>query len=431
MNYQETLAFIYSRLPMFQRLGGQAYKDNLDNTIALCNILGNPQETFHTIHIAGTNGKGSVSHMIASILQEAGYRAGLYTSPHLTDFRERIRVNGKKIHAAYITGFISKYQYVTEQIMPSFFELTVALAFDYFRNQQIDVAVVEVGMGGRLDSTNIIHPSLSIITNVSLDHTQFLGDTAEKIAQEKAGIIKPYIPVVIGETDPLTKEIFRDTAFENHSDIWFADQLFSVENHWLTGKYKNKRLVDVNKGSEYYMNGLICPLTGLYQLKNLMTVLQACDLLPAAGINVTTDHMREGIAKVIQNTGLMGRWQILSQNPLTVCDTGHNEAGIREVIRQVENTPHEHLHFVFGTVNDKDLSPILQLLPKNASYYFCRPDIPRGLDENLLAIKANDAGLAGITYPSVKDALNAAKDAASPDDMILVSGSNFVVAEVL
>lgn len=431
MNYTQTLEYLYAQLPMFHRVGGQAYKANLDNTIALCNLLNNPQNTFRTIHVTGTNGKGSVSHILASILQTAGHRTGLYTSPHLKDFRERIRVNGKKIPSGSVAGFINRYRDNIEKIKPSFFELTVGMAFDYFRHQQVDIAVIEVGMGGRLDSTNIIHPILSVITNVGYDHTQFLGNTLDKIAVEKAGIIKSGIPVVIGETDINTQRIFINTAEENQSEIVFADQLFSVNHHQLTGTRQNKRKFEVYKDNSSYINGLVLPLAGQYQCKNILTVLAACEQLKKYGYSLPESAVLKGTRNVIKNTGLQGRWQVIGTRPLIICDTGHNESGLLEVIGQIATTPHKHLHFVFGVVKDKNLDPILALLPENATYYFCQPDIPRAMDSFLLEYEAHKAGLKGARYASVSDALTAAKKSAALDDLIFVGGSTFVVAEVV
>jgi dihydrofolate synthase/folylpolyglutamate synthase len=431
MNYQQTLDFIYQQLPMFHRVGGQAYKANLDNTIRLCQILGNPQDAFQSVHIAGTNGKGSVSHMLASILQTAGYRTGLYTSPHLVDFRERIRVNGKKINTSFVVSFFEKYKNQTEQISPSFFEWTVGLAFDYFRSQQVDIAVVETGLGGRLDSTNIIHPLLSVITNVSLDHTQFLGETIGEIAWEKAGIIKLCTPVVIGETDPLTKPVFCKAVTDNHGEIFFADKIYSVSKHWLSRGDYPRRYLDINKHSSYYLHGVQLPLPGLYQLKNVLTVLAACEQLVRLGYELKEEAIHGGIRDVVKNTDLQGRWQILKANPLVVCDTGHNEAGIREVMAQVEITPHKKLHMVFGAVNDKKLDLIIPLLPRDASYYLCKPDIPRGLDVELLSEIFMAAGLDFKASSSVREAYHEALNTAGPEDMILVGGSTFVVADVL
>lgn len=431
MTYQQTLDYLYAQLPMYHRLGAQAYKANLDNTIALCNLLGNPQDSFKTIHVTGTNGKGSVSHLLASILQMGGFKTGLYTSPHLKDFRERIRVNGKKIERSYVSQFIEKYRDKTEQIKPSFFELTVGMAFDYFRDQKVDIAVIEVGLGGRLDSTNIINPLLSVITNISLDHTQFLGDTIEKIALEKAGIIKPGVPVIIGETQAQTKKMFQKTAKRQKSEIIFADQLFTIGKQKFYGKYRDKQLVDINYDQELFLENIVFPLAGQYQLKNIITVIAACEKINFDGLSLTEENVRQGIANVIINTGLHGRWQVLSANPLTICDTGHNEGGLREVLSQIAATPHRQLHFVFGVVNDKNLVPILPMLPNNATFYFCKPDIPRGLDAQILHSQAVSAGLRGNAYNSVKEALKIAQENAGVDDLVFIGGSTFVVAEVV
>ena len=431
MTYSQTLDYLYAQLPMYHRLGAQAYKANLDNTVALCNLLGNPQNSFKAIHITGTNGKGSVSHMLASILQTAGFKTGLYTSPHLKDFRERIRVDGKMISRSYVTSFIEKYRKETEEIQPSFFELTVGLAFDYFRDQQVDIAVVEVGLGGRLDSTNIIHPLLSVITNVSFDHTQFLGTTLDKIAFEKAGIIKPGIPVIIGETQPETKRVFKSIARQRKSPITFADQLFSIRDQHLAGRYNDHRVINIDFEEKPFLTNLVLPLAGQYQLKNILTVIAACDQLNDDGLSMSESHVHRGIANVIANTGLRGRWQILGKSPLTICDTGHNEGGLQEVLAQIASTPHRTLHFVFGVVNDKVLEPIFALLPKDAHYYFCKPDIPRGLDATVLQEQATKAGLKGKVYDSVKEALKTAREQAGSNDLVFVGGSTFVVAEVV
>jgi dihydrofolate synthase/folylpolyglutamate synthase len=431
MTYPETLTYMYAQLPMFHRVGGQAYKADLDNTIALCNLLDNPQHSFISVHIAGTNGKGSVSHMLASIFQAAGYRTGLYTSPHLKDFRERIRVNGKMIRKNYVRAFIQKYRAGFEPIRPSFFELTVGLAFDYFRAEKVQVAIVETGLGGRLDSTNIITPVLSVITNVSFDHMQFLGDTLAKIASEKAGIIKPGIPVVIGETQADSKTVFQRKAADCDSRIIFADQHFKTGSFNLFGKNASWRIMDVTRNGQPYVHQLKCPLAGKYQEKNIITVLAACEALTNLGLEIPADMVMTGIRDVIRNTGLAGRWQVLARNPLTICDTGHNEAGLAEVLAQVASTPHEHLHFVFGVVNDKHLAPIFNMLPHGATFYFCKPDIPRGLDAAQLQQQAMEAGFHGETYPTVQEALRAAQMAAKGKDLVFVGGSTFVVAEVV
>ncbi|MEI7500379.1 MAG: folylpolyglutamate synthase/dihydrofolate synthase family protein [Bacteroidota bacterium] len=431
MTYNQTLEYIYAQLPMYQRVGASAYKANLNNTIALCNLLNNPQQAFKSVHVAGTNGKGSVSHMLASILQTAGFRTGLYTSPHLKDFRERIRVNGKMIGKGYVTGFIKKYRDEFEKINPSFFELTVGLAFDYFREQKADIAIVEAGLGGRLDSTNVITPILSVITNISFDHMQFLGETLEKIAAEKAGIIKPGIPVIIGETQNESKDVFLEKAISGSSEILFADQHFKIKNSFLTDVKTSRRVMDIYHNGHLMIKQLRSPLIGIYQLKNTLTVIAACHKVNEPGFEIDKTVIRKGIKNVVKNTHLSGRWQILNRNPLTICDNGHNEGGLREVITQISSTPHNRLHFVFGAVNDKQLSPILDLLPKNATYYFCKPDIPRGLDANELMKQAHNAGLKGESYLSVTSAMQAARRSASENDLVFIGGSTFVVAEVV
>jgi len=415
---------------MYQRVGAAAYKANLDNTIALCHLLDNPQNAFKSLHITGTNGKGSVSHMLASVLQTAGFRTGLYTSPHLKDFRERIRVNGKKISQSYVTAFISKHRQDLEKLQLSFFEMTVGMAFQYFRDQQVDIAVIEVGLGGRLDSTNIIIPLVSVITNVSLDHMQFLGDSLGKIAVEKAGIIKPGIPVVIGETQYETKKIFLRKAKKLNAPILFADQVFTASRTQRNVKQKLLAGKLTRKG-ETFLPHFISPLGGLYQLKNIQTVAGVCEELSKLGVPVSKNELLKGLRNVIRDTGLKGRWQILSNRPLTICDTAHNAGGLRDVMAQIETLSHEQLHVVFGVVNDKHLEPILQILPTHATYYFCKPDIPRGLGADILKLAALSAGLKGKVYPTVKDALKAAQQKAGPQDLVFVGGSTFVVAEVV
>ena len=413
---------------MYQRIGAAAYKADLNNTIALLNMLGNPQNNFKSVHVAGTNGKGSCSHMLASIFQEAGYKTGLYTSPHLRDFRERIRINGEMIPEEQVVDFIAKYQESFEKMELSFFEMTVGMAFDYFSNEQVDIAIVEVGMGGRLDSTNLITPELSVITNIGLDHVQFLGDTLEKIAGEKAGIIKEGIPVVIGETQSETHQVFENKAAECHSPIYFADQIFDCDKIHIESLYKQE--YDIWKNNDLYLEACEIPLMGNYQKKNLTTVMCAADLLRER-FQLTDDHLRDGIANVIRNTHLMGRWQILNNDPLTIADTGHNVDGIREVISQLAEMSYNKLHFVIGMVNDKDIDHVLQLLPHSCEYYFCKADIPRGLDANILAEKAFELGLRGKVYESVRDAYQSAINAAYIDDVVFVGGSNFIVAEVV
>lgn len=431
MNYQQTLDYLYSQLPMFQRIGSAAYKDNLDNTISICKLLGNPENKFKSIHIAGTNGKGSTSHMLASVLQSAGYKTGLYTSPHLKDFRERIKINGEMISQDYVVDFAEKYKNQFEHIQPSFFEMTVGLAFDYFVNQKVDIAVIEVGLGGRLDSTNVITPELSIITNISFDHTALLGNTLEKIAAEKAGIIKSGIPVIIGETQSETEAVFIERAKKNNAPIEFADKHYKPLNvHHIT----NGQLLlamDIETSSGYTYKDVQSELPGLYQKKNIPTVFSAVEELMKKGYKIDEKALSNGIRNVVKNTGLLGRWQVLSKEPLVIADTGHNEAGIKEVLSQIEKTPHKHLHFVLGVVNDKDISTILSLLPKNARYYFCKASIPRALSAEELALQAAAAGLKGEICGTVENALATAKKNAENGDLVFVGGSTFTVAEVV
>ena len=428
MTYQETLEWMFNKLPMYQRIGAAAYKADLNNTIQLLNLLDNPHNNFKSVHVAGTNGKGSVSHMLASVFQEAGYKTGLYTSPHLRDFRERIRINGEMIPEENVVQFIETYKDKFEAMELSFFEMTVGMAFDYFSKEKIDIAIVEVGMGGRLDSTNLITPELSVITNIDFDHMKFLGDTRAKIAYEKAGIIKPGIPVVIGETHPETEQVFIDKAKEGDSPIYFADQIFDCDKIHIESDTEQQ--YDVWKNSELYMEALEIPLMGNYQQKNLTTVMCALDLLRDK-FNLSEDIIRDGIAKVIRNTHLMGRWQILNKDPLTIADTGHNVAGITEVVRQLAEMSYGKLHFVLGMVNDKDIESVLQLLPRGAEYYFCKADIPRGLDANILAEKAFDMGLRGQVFESVNHAYRSAVNNAHFGDVVFIGGSNFTVAEVV
>ncbi|MCC6691418.1 MAG: bifunctional folylpolyglutamate synthase/dihydrofolate synthase [Bacteroidia bacterium] len=427
MSYSQTLQYMYAALPMFHRIGSAAYKANLDNTIAISKLLNNPQHKFKSVHVAGTNGKGSTSHMLAAILQNAGYKVGLYTSPHLKDFRERIRINGKMISKNTVVSFIQKHRNKFEQIQPSFFEMTVGLAFDYFAKQKVDIAIIEVGLGGRLDSTNIITPLLSVITNISFDHRHLLGNTLKKIAAEKAGIIKPGVPVIIGESQKEVKEVFSRKAKECKSKIYFADKYYSLKNCVRENKKGGIYLkADVYRKSELIKKNLYSELSGIYQHKNIATALMVIELLNQIldfKINVSTIKLT--------NLNLMGRWQLLGKKPFIIADTGHNEAGIKQVLEQIKLTPHHKLHFVLGMVNDKDISRIVKLLPKNALYYFCKPNLPRGLDEEQLRQQALQVGLRGNSFSSVKLALNSARKIASSADLIFVGGSTFVVAEVV
>lgn len=408
MDYQETLKYLYEQVPMFQRVGGAAYKEGLDNTLTLDAHFGHPHHSFRTIHVAGTNGKGSVSHTLAAVLQSAGYKTGLYTSPHLVDFRERIRINGTPISKDYVVSFVEHERSFFEPLCPSFFELATAMAFKYFVDEQVDVAVIEVGLGGRLDCTNIITPDLSIITNISFDHVQFLGNTLAKIAGEKAGIIKKGIPVVIGETTPETKPVFMAKATEVGAPIYFAEE---------------------NNREDY--PGVEYELKGIYQEKNKRTLFTALPLLKEAGYHFDEENVREGFAHVVELTGLMGRWQKLHDHPTLVCDTGHNVGGITYVVEQLRQQSCHQLHIVIGMVNDKDISGVLALLPKEAIYYFTQASVNRALPAKQLLHLATEAGLKGKAYACVKNAVRAAMKKSLPEDFIFVGGSNFIVADLL
>ncbi|MFO8129216.1 MAG: folylpolyglutamate synthase/dihydrofolate synthase family protein [Bacteroidales bacterium] len=426
MNYTQALDYLYSRLPMFQRIGPAAYKADLSNTLRLCEALDNPEEGLRVVHIAGTNGKGSVAHMLASILQESGLKTGLFTSPHFQDFRERIRINGRKVPEKYIVDFIKNHAPAFTRITPSFFELTTVMAFLYFKDQKTDVCVVETGMGGRLDSTNVTTPDASVITNIGLDHTRFLGETLKKIAAEKAGIIKENTPVIIGETHPGTQNIFKHIAANNNAPIHFADRNFfsmgdnPMNIHTRKEEYKH-----------HYPIKLYHPLKGGYQRKNIITCMQATEILRNLGYIIDNRNVSAGLKNIISNTGFRGRWQVLSNHPPTVCDIGHNPAGLREILSMIRHTPHKKLHMVFGTVNDKPADPVLRLLPENATYYFCKASIPRGMDAEELSRQAGKAGLTGKTFTSVKNAIRSARQAAGKHDLVFIGGSTFVVAEAL
>jgi len=405
MNYQDTVSWMFQQLPMYQNKGKSAFKKDLSNTLKLSKHLKAPQEDFKSIHVGGTNGKGSTSHMLASVLQEAGYNVGLYTSPHLKDFRERIRINGNVISKQFVIGFIKRNRSFFKSNNLSFFEMTVGMAFDYFAKQKVDIAVVEVGLGGRLDSTNIIIPELSVITNIGYDHMQMLGDTLEKIASEKAGIIKANIPVVVGETQPKTKVVFEQKAKSTNSEIYFADQLIN----------------DV----------LESDLNGSYQIHNIKTVIQSVKVLQESAFKISNSELKKGLLNVTKNTGLQGRWQILGTEPKVICDTAHNKEGLTYVIEQLASQNFDNLHIVFGVVNDKDLNSIIPLLPKKAIYYFCKPNVQRGMDANKLQRIFTSFGLQGQPYKSVTQALTKAKSKAKSDDLIYIGGSTFVVAEVI
>ncbi len=428
MNYSQTVEYLYSRLPMFTRVGAVAFKKDLHNTIAFCSALNNPQNQYKTIHIGGTNGKGSTSHMLAAILQKAGYKTGLYTSPHLKDFRERIRINGKMVSKSFVTNFVKQQQPLIEEIEPSFFEVTVAMAFSYFAQEKIDVAIIEVGLGGRLDSTNIIHPDLSIITNISLDHTNMLGNTFAEIAFEKAGIIKQNTPVIIGEHHPETDPVFIQKAKEQNAHITFAEDELLIAS--ATTK-SNLLQLNIQGIKDNTATELSLDLTGNYQRKNIITVLQSVRALRAIGYKIEDKAVYEALKSVKKLTGLQGRWQTLSKNPLIICDTGHNKAGIAEVVQNIQQTPHEQLHMVIGMVKDKDITAVLSLLPQKATYYFCQPDLERALPAKELAEQAASFNLKGKVFHSVATALAEAKSKAKANDLIFVGGSTFVVAEII
>jgi dihydrofolate synthase/folylpolyglutamate synthase len=439
MNYQETLSYLYTQLPMFTRVGASAFKKDLTNTIALCAKLDNPQHKFKSIHIGGTNGKGSTSHMLAAVLQTAGYKTGLYTSPHLKDFRERIRINGEMIGEQEVVDFVAQHKTDFETIEPSFFEMTVALAFDAFARHQVDIAIVEVGLGGRLDSTNIITPLLSVITNIGWDHMNMLGNTLPLIAGEKAGIIKPGIPIIIGEFQPDVAEVFTNTASNKRAPLAFASEQWELisskqqtENNAGQDSLLDIRLTSTSKNLPFSNYLLQLDLTGTYQLKNVKTVLSAVIELRNQGWTITDEHITTSLKQVKTLTGLQGRWQTLSTSPLTICDTGHNPDGIQEVLKNIAGIPYQHLHFVLGMVNDKDISKVLSLLPaKNATYYFCKPDLPRGLDAEVLQQQALAFNLFGDVYATVPLALKAAQQQAGPNDLVFAGGSTFVVAEIV
>lgn len=428
MNYTETIEFLFKQLPAYHRIGKAAYKNDLENTLKLDEYSGHPHRNFKSIHIAGTNGKGSVSHMTASVLQEAGYRTGLYTSPHLKDFRERIKINGNMIPEAEVVSFVSRNREIIDKIKPSFFEMTVAMAFDHFAHEKVDVAVIETGLGGRLDSTNIIEPLVSVITNIGHDHMDLLGDTLAKVAAEKAGIIKDEVPVVIGETQDETAGVFLATATQRHSPISFADMEFScrLQDPTATGE-RGFNVNDIGTQKVYEGNTV---LGGDYQRRNLVTVFGTFRALEGI-LDFTEQNILDGIRNVVRNTGLAGRWQIINQSPLTICDTGHNKEGLEYVILQLKRLPAKKLHIVVGFVNDKDLSGILPLFPKDAVYYFTKASVPRALNEVVLKQMASEYGLYGNSYTGVRIAMKAAEEKAAKDDVIFIGGSTFVVADCL
>lgn len=425
MNYQQTLNYLYTRLPMYQRQGASALKKKLDNIQALCRELGEPQQRFRSLHVAGTNGKGSCSHMLAAILQQAGFKTGLYTSPHLKDFTERVRVNGMAISPEAVTTFVQKVKPLIETLGPSFFEITVAMAFDYFATEAVDYAVVEVGVGGRLDSTNVIMPAVSLITNIGWDHMDMLGDTLPKIAFEKAGIIKPGVPVAVSERQPAVEAVFREQAAAKNAPLYFATDT------WQACTVAHPFTIDLLKNGGSWLTNLSPDLKGAYQLQNIPGVMQALELLPAdIREKITQGHIRQALENTCQLTGLKGRWQQLRQQPAVFCDVGHNAEGIKVLLQTIEQHPHRQLRLVWGTVKDKDQGKVLPLLPKNAEYYFCEAKMPRALPASELQQQAIAFGLTGRIVPDVNQALSTALADAAPDDLVVVGGSTFVVAEL-
>lgn len=428
MNYLETLDYLFHALPAYHRVGAAAYKANLDNTEAMMQYLNHPELGFKSIHVAGTNGKGSVSHFLASVLHRAGLKVGLYTSPHLVDFRERIRINGEMIPQQIVVDFVKSHRTFLDSQQLSFFEMTVGLAFDYFRNEKVDIAVIEVGMGGRLDSTNVINPLLSIITNIGFDHMQFLGDTLEKIAGEKAGIIKPGIPVVIGQTQPETAPVFILKANELDAPIYFADQHYKIVE-------KDGDVVDMHadilRDGEPYICNLHSPMDGIYQKKNLATACAAFDKLKNLYLpQLTDENFLDGVANVIKDTGLHGRWERVGERPLTIAETAHNADGIATLVEKLKTMHYHSLHIIYGCVNDKDFSHILDMLPSEAHYYYTQPSVERGLDVTILADKASSLGKPGPSFPDVHSALYHVRSLATPDDLIIITGSIFLVADL-
>ena len=435
MSYQDTIDYLYSRLPMFSRIGAAAIKKDLDNTLSICNFLGNPEKKFKTIHVAGTNGKGSTSHMLASIFQEAGYTTGLYTSPHLYDFRERIKVNGVMCSKDFVTSFTNKMKGLIDEIEPSFFELTVGMAFEYFAENKCDIAIIETGLGGRLDSTNVISPELSIITNIGWDHMALLGNTLPAIALEKAGIIKKETPVVISEVIPETKKVFEEKATAMEAPIYFSEdflQLQSFQNNWQTALIEfNQPLIHLLDAPLFTKNFTVeCDLPGKYQYKNLKGVLVAAQLLSQMGWKLKAPKILSALKQVKKNNGLMGRWECIQENPRVILDVAHNEHGITALLEQLETLHYQQLHIVTGMVKDKDIHAVLNLLPKNALYYFTQSHIPRALPANELAIIAKEIGILGSTHENVNTAITEATKNANPNDLIIVIGSIFLVAEV-
>jgi len=427
MTYEECIAYLYSQLPVFHRVGSSAFKKGLDNTFALVSALGNPHHKFKSIHIAGTNGKGSSSNMLAAMLQAGGYKTGLYTSPHLKEFTERIKINGHDIPADYLIDFVGQHKKLFEEIKPSFFEMTVALAFKYFAEQEVDIAIIEVGLGGRLDSTNIITPLISLITNISYDHQDLLGNTLESIAREKAGIIKPGVPVIISKTQPGIDKVFGEVAGANQAEIYFADQIFGITA--IEHDHTHQQF-EVIKDGKPFLTDLKVSLGGQYQRFNLPGVLGVVQLLSQKNFGISEENIRQGLGNVTRFTNFKGRWQILRNKPLTICDSGHNEDGIKQVVAQLKSLDAPQVHVVLGVVKDKDVTKVLRLLPSQYEYYFCQASLPRALPAAELKALAENYNLQGNYYPDVNTAIGAAQQKAAADEVIFIGGSTFVVAEI-
>ena len=420
--YSQAVDYLYRNLPMFQRIGAAALRKDLTNTLRICEAAGNPQEKFKTVHVAGTNGKGSTAHMLASVLQSAGYRTGLYTSPHLKSFTERIRIDGKEIEEQFVTDFVNETVSLIEILKPSFFEITVTMAFSYFAARNVDVAVIEVGLGGRLDSTNVIHPELSVITNIGMDHTDLLGDTMEKIAREKAGIIKAGVPAVVSERQREVSYVFEEAAEAKHTSVFFASDTFSI--------CPGQKGMIIMKGSAVYLDEVVPDLKGNYQRPNIIGVVQAIEQLRLRGFRITDDNIRNGLQHVVDLTGLKGRWQKLRDRPATYCDTAHNPEGISYLVRQIRSQTYTNLHMVLGMTKGKDIDKMLVLLPADAMYYFCEAKLPRAVEAEMLAAKARVFGLRGVVIHDVNEAMHQALNEAAERDFVFIGGSTFVVAEI-
>ncbi len=426
-SYKKVINFLYEKLPMFQRDGRSAYKANLDNSIELDNYFNNPHKNFKAIHVGGTNGKGSVSHIIASVLQEAGYKVGLYTSPHLKDFRERIKINGEMISEDDVVDFVNDNYEMIKNISPSFFELTVSMAFSYFAQKEVDFAVVEVGLGGRLDSTNVVTPEISVITNVGIDHVSILGDNIKTIAVEKAGIIKENKPVVIGKHNIESDEVFNNKAADLNSEIYYSQDFYQIEMMEISNNYRRV----ISKDKDGNITELFIPLLGLYQQNNLSLVLKVADVLIEKGYSLNKDIIAKGVENVVKNTNLLGRWQIINESPKIIVDTGHNEDAILNIVNQINEESYKNLHIIFGMADDKEIDNVLSLLPKEAIYHFVNADSPRSISSNELKNRALKFDLHGESYPSVNSALNYVKNIAGLKDLIFIGGSTFVVAEII